>query len=112
MRDADQELRLRIGLPRAERRIEKLRRRAQLLVRLALRRDVDAAIRRAAIGGEDELASGILLEDVVDHLRQRRTTDGGAVDAFIAPPDRRSQRWAIRRDLPLGLQRFERLPVL
>ena len=112
MRDANEELRLDVGLPRFERALEVRRRRAELLVRFALHGLGDRRVRRAARRREDELAAGILLEHVVDHLRDRRAAYRRRVDAFVAPSDGRPQRRPVRQDLPFGLEPLQRLPML
>src|SRR5688500_7234067 len=104
MRDADQELRTGIHLPRAERRLERRRRLALPLARLTTHRLGHTGVRRTALRSEDELATRILLQDVVDHLRDRRLTHGRAVDPFIAPSDRRTEGRTPRQNLAFGFQ--------
>src|SRR2546430_7113407 len=95
VRDADEELRARIDLPGAEAAIERGGRLADFLARPGFHGPTDSRIRRAGGGGEDELAAGILLEDVVDHLRHWRVTNGVRVDPFVAPADGRAERRAV-----------------
>ena len=54
----------------------------------------DAGIRRPSFGGVDELAAGVLLEHVVDHLRYGRAEEHERTLDFRSGTLRRQSVWA------------------
>ena len=112
VRDPSEELGSRFRFPGMEQRIECVACRAEFFVRLASHRLSHTGIRRAPLGGENELPAGILLQHVVDHLRHRRLTHRCGVDSFVPPTDGRPERRAVGKDFSFALQRLERFPML
>ena len=59
--------------------------------------------------GLDQLAAGVLLEQVVDDLARRERPRRERLDALVAPADRRSERHAVRPDLARVARLLEHL---